>query len=139
MSEPKLRCQMRCLIPPSYRRFWTWVAVLMWSYQSCHASNRSFNRPVGLTRWVHNKTSSVLPRVVKVVASLKVSCSFMSQVRVTLAEPHRVTLELMKRLIDSGVGLAPHHAVEKAMAELQEILTVSERWEDKARACLQAR
>lgn len=63
----------------------------------------------------------------------------MSQVRVTLAEPHRVTLELMKRLIDSGVGLAPHHAVEKAMAELQEILTVSERWEDKARACLQAR
>uniref|UniRef100_A0A4W5KIS0 [histone H3]-trimethyl-L-lysine(4) demethylase n=1 Tax=Hucho hucho TaxID=62062 RepID=A0A4W5KIS0_9TELE len=56
-----------------------------------------------------------------------------------LSSPHRVTLELMKRLIDSGVGLAPHHAVEKAMAELQEILTVSERWEDKARACLQAR
>lgn len=56
-----------------------------------------------------------------------------------MAEPHRFTLELMKRLIDSGVGLAPHHAVEKAMAELQEILTVSERWEDKARACLQAR
>uniref|UniRef100_A0A8C4GSM0 [histone H3]-trimethyl-L-lysine(4) demethylase n=1 Tax=Dicentrarchus labrax TaxID=13489 RepID=A0A8C4GSM0_DICLA len=45
----------------------------------------------------------------------------------------------VRRLIDSGVGLAPHHAVEKAMAELQEILTVSERWEDKARACLQAR
>uniref|UniRef100_A0A8C4FEH8 [histone H3]-trimethyl-L-lysine(4) demethylase n=1 Tax=Dicentrarchus labrax TaxID=13489 RepID=A0A8C4FEH8_DICLA len=50
-----------------------------------------------------------------------------------------LSLSLMKRLIDSGVGLAPHHAVEKAMAELQEILTVSERWEDKARACLQAR
>uniref|UniRef100_A0A6Q2Y4P2 [histone H3]-trimethyl-L-lysine(4) demethylase n=1 Tax=Esox lucius TaxID=8010 RepID=A0A6Q2Y4P2_ESOLU len=64
---------------------------------------------------------------------------WLDEVRVALAEPHRVTLELMKRLIDSGVGLAPHHAVEKAMAELQEILTVSERWEDKARACLQAR
>uniref|UniRef100_A0A8C4FAD5 [histone H3]-trimethyl-L-lysine(4) demethylase n=1 Tax=Dicentrarchus labrax TaxID=13489 RepID=A0A8C4FAD5_DICLA len=64
---------------------------------------------------------------------------WLDEVRVTLSEPHRVTLELMKRLIDSGVGLAPHHAVEKAMAELQEILTVSERWEDKARACLQAR
>uniref|UniRef100_A0A665WT49 [histone H3]-trimethyl-L-lysine(4) demethylase n=1 Tax=Echeneis naucrates TaxID=173247 RepID=A0A665WT49_ECHNA len=61
---------------------------------------------------------------------------WLDEVRITLAEPHRVTLELMKRLIDSGVGLAPHHAVEKAMAELQEILTVSERWEDKARACL---
>uniref|UniRef100_A0A7N6AMF5 [histone H3]-trimethyl-L-lysine(4) demethylase n=1 Tax=Anabas testudineus TaxID=64144 RepID=A0A7N6AMF5_ANATE len=64
---------------------------------------------------------------------------WLDEVRITLAEPHRVTLELMKRLIDSGVGLAPHHAVEKAMAELQEILTISERWEDKARACLQAR
>uniref|UniRef100_A0A3P8VVD3 [histone H3]-trimethyl-L-lysine(4) demethylase n=1 Tax=Cynoglossus semilaevis TaxID=244447 RepID=A0A3P8VVD3_CYNSE len=64
---------------------------------------------------------------------------WLDEVRLTLSEPHRVTLELMKRLIDSGVGLAPHHAVEKAMAELQEILTVSERWEDKARACLQAR
>uniref|UniRef100_A0A3Q3W480 [histone H3]-trimethyl-L-lysine(4) demethylase n=1 Tax=Mola mola TaxID=94237 RepID=A0A3Q3W480_MOLML len=64
---------------------------------------------------------------------------WLDEVRVTLAEPQRFTLELMKRLIDSGVGLAPHHAVEKAMAELQEILTVSERWEDKARACLQAR
>lgn len=75
------------------------------------------------------------------MALFKVLCCllFTSQVRVTLAEPHRVTLELMKRLIDSGVGLAPHHAVEKAMAELQEILTVSERWEDKARSCLQAR
>uniref|UniRef100_A0A674BRB4 [histone H3]-trimethyl-L-lysine(4) demethylase n=1 Tax=Salmo trutta TaxID=8032 RepID=A0A674BRB4_SALTR len=64
---------------------------------------------------------------------------WLDEVRMMLAEPHRVTLELMKRLIDSGVGLAPHHAVEKAMTELQEILTVSERWEDKARACLQAR
>uniref|UniRef100_A0A8C6KIE1 [histone H3]-trimethyl-L-lysine(4) demethylase n=1 Tax=Nothobranchius furzeri TaxID=105023 RepID=A0A8C6KIE1_NOTFU len=64
---------------------------------------------------------------------------WLDEVRVTLSEPHCVTLELMKRLIDWGVGLAPHHAVEKAMAELQEVLTVSERWEDKARACLGAR
>uniref|UniRef100_A0A8C9VNP2 Lysine-specific demethylase 5A n=1 Tax=Scleropages formosus TaxID=113540 RepID=A0A8C9VNP2_SCLFO len=64
---------------------------------------------------------------------------WLDEVRVALGEPQRVTLELMKRLIDSGVGLAPHHAVEKAMAELQEVLTVSERWEDKARTCLQAR
>jgi histone demethylase JARID1 len=45
----------------------------------------------------------------------------------------------MRKLMDSGVGLAPHPAVEKAMAELQELLTVSERWEEKARICLQAR
>lgn len=64
---------------------------------------------------------------------------WLDEVRLTLMEPQRLTLELMKRLIDSGVGLAPHHAVEKAMAELQELLTVSEHWEEKARTCLQAR
>ncbi|XP_051974150.1 lysine-specific demethylase 5A-like [Xyrauchen texanus] len=64
---------------------------------------------------------------------------WLDEVRLTLMETQRVTLELMKRLIDSGVGLAPHHAVEKAMTELQELLTVSEHWEERARACLQAR
>uniref|UniRef100_A0A9J8D236 Lysine-specific demethylase 5A n=1 Tax=Cyprinus carpio carpio TaxID=630221 RepID=A0A9J8D236_CYPCA len=64
---------------------------------------------------------------------------WLDEVRLTLMEPQRLTLELMKRLIDSGVGLPPHHAVEKAMAELQELLTLSEHWEERARACLQAR
>lgn len=45
----------------------------------------------------------------------------------------------MRKLIESGVGLAPHPACEKTMAELQDLLTVSERWEEKARVCLQAR
>uniref|UniRef100_A0A8C5HVP3 [histone H3]-trimethyl-L-lysine(4) demethylase n=1 Tax=Gouania willdenowi TaxID=441366 RepID=A0A8C5HVP3_GOUWI len=79
-----------------------------------------------------------LPQLPRLKQELQ-QARWLDEVRLTLAEPQRVTLELMKRLIDSGVGLAPHHAVEKAMAELQEILTVSEKWEDKARACLQAR
>ncbi|MBZ3887808.1 Lysine-specific demethylase 5A [Sciurus carolinensis] len=64
---------------------------------------------------------------------------WLDDVRLTLSDPQQVTLDVMKKLIDSGVGLAPHHAVEKAMAELQELLTVSERWEEKAKVCLQAR
>ncbi|TMS02525.1 Lysine-specific demethylase 5A [Larimichthys crocea] len=64
---------------------------------------------------------------------------WLDEVRVTLAEPHRVTLELMKRLIDSGVGLAPHHAVEKSHGRTARDPHCLERWEDKARACLQAR
>uniref|UniRef100_G3QPI6 [histone H3]-trimethyl-L-lysine(4) demethylase n=1 Tax=Gorilla gorilla gorilla TaxID=9595 RepID=G3QPI6_GORGO len=64
---------------------------------------------------------------------------WLDEVRLTLSDPQQVTLDVMKKLIDSGVGLAPHHAVEKAMAELQELLTVSERWEEKAKVCLQAR
>ncbi|OBS77220.1 hypothetical protein A6R68_16327 [Neotoma lepida] len=58
---------------------------------------------------------------------------WLDEVRLTLSDPQQVTLDVMKKLIDSGVGLAPHHAVEKAMAELQELLTVSERWEEKAK------
>ncbi|KAJ1166012.1 hypothetical protein NDU88_006424 [Pleurodeles waltl] len=64
---------------------------------------------------------------------------WLDEVRMTLSDPQRVTLDVMKKLIDSGVGLASHHAVEKAMAELQELLTVSEKWEEKAKACLQSR
>lgn len=64
---------------------------------------------------------------------------WLDEVRMTLSDAQRVTLDVMKKLIDSGVGLASQHAVEKAMAELQELLTVSERWEEKAKACLQSR
>uniref|UniRef100_A0A3Q3JX86 [histone H3]-trimethyl-L-lysine(4) demethylase n=1 Tax=Monopterus albus TaxID=43700 RepID=A0A3Q3JX86_MONAL len=50
-----------------------------------------------------------------------------------------LTLETMRRLIDQGVGLSPHPSVENAMARLQELLTVSEHWEDKASSLLKAR
>ncbi|XP_073325651.1 lysine-specific demethylase 5B-B isoform X3 [Pagrus major] len=55
------------------------------------------------------------------------------------AQPATLTLETMRRLIDQGVGLVPHPSVEKAMARLQELLTVSEHWEDKASSLLKAR
>uniref|UniRef100_A0A671V4R6 [histone H3]-trimethyl-L-lysine(4) demethylase n=1 Tax=Sparus aurata TaxID=8175 RepID=A0A671V4R6_SPAAU len=55
------------------------------------------------------------------------------------AQPASLTLETMRRLIDQGVGLVPHPSVEKAMARLQELLTVSEHWEDKASSLLKAR
>ncbi|XP_062248661.1 lysine-specific demethylase 5B-B isoform X1 [Platichthys flesus] len=54
-------------------------------------------------------------------------------------QPASLTLETMRRLIDQGVGLSPHPSVEKAMARLQELLTVSEHWEDKASSLLKAR
>lgn len=50
-----------------------------------------------------------------------------------------VSLEVMRKLIEDGVGLVPHPACEKAMAELQQLLTQSEKIEEKAKQCLQAR
>lgn len=60
-------------------------------------------------------------------------------VQQTSAQPSTLTLETMRRLIDQGVGLTPHPSVEKAMARLQELLTVSEHWEDKTSSLLKAR
>ena len=48
-------------------------------------------------------------------------------------------LDTMRRLIDQGVGLVPHSSVEKAMARLQELLTVSEHWEEQALSLMEAR
>lgn len=50
-----------------------------------------------------------------------------------------VTLEQLRKLIDSGVSIAPRPAVERAMAELQELLNLSEAWEEKAKAFLQSK
>ncbi|XP_030639684.1 lysine-specific demethylase 5B-B isoform X2 [Chanos chanos] len=53
--------------------------------------------------------------------------------------PHGLSLDSMRRLIDQGVGLSPHVSVERTMARLQELLTVSEHWEEKAHGLLRAR
>lgn len=54
-------------------------------------------------------------------------------------DPGTLTIDVMRRLIDLGVGLAPHTTVEKAMAKLQELLTMSEHWDDKCKSLLKAR
>lgn len=54
-------------------------------------------------------------------------------------EPGTLTLDVMRRLIDLGVGLTPHPTVEKAMAELQELLTMSEHLDDRCKSLLKAR
>ena len=79
-------------------------------------------------------------RVSKLFTSQELSQAlWLDEVRATLQIPNSVTLDTLRKLIDSGVSLVPHPAVEKAMAELQELLTVSERWEEKAKICLQAK
>lgn len=50
-----------------------------------------------------------------------------------------LTLDAMRQLIDRAVGLTSDPAIERAMARLQELLTVSEQWEEKAQALFKAR
>jgi len=87
---------------------------------------------VVLTMWWLAYSVSVCHQVLQ-------QARWLDDVRGSLSVPSQVTLDVMRKLMESGVGLAPHPACEKAMAELQELLTQSERWEEKARICLQAR
>uniref|UniRef100_A0A8D0HTP4 [histone H3]-trimethyl-L-lysine(4) demethylase n=1 Tax=Sphenodon punctatus TaxID=8508 RepID=A0A8D0HTP4_SPHPU len=66
--------------------------------------------------------------------------AWLDEVKQTLRSPQeRVTLAVMRALIASGCDMAPSPAVDKAMAELQELLTIAQRWEEKAQMCLEAR
>ncbi|XP_059944239.1 lysine-specific demethylase 5D-like isoform X6 [Mesoplodon densirostris] len=51
----------------------------------------------------------------------------------------RGSLVIMQRLLVTGAKVASSPSVDKARAELQELLTIAERWEEKAHFCLEAR
>ncbi|NWI73191.1 KDM5B demethylase, partial [Dryoscopus gambensis] len=79
-----------------------------------------------------------LPQLAELRTRLE-QARWLEDVHLACSEQNSLTLDDMRRLIDSGVGLAPYPAVEKAMAKLQELLTVSEHWDDKARNLIKAR
>uniref|UniRef100_A0A3B4AC24 [histone H3]-trimethyl-L-lysine(4) demethylase n=1 Tax=Periophthalmus magnuspinnatus TaxID=409849 RepID=A0A3B4AC24_9GOBI len=102
--------------------------------------------------------SDMVPSVAEIQGLLEVSFDFdvdlpeLPRLRVRLeqarwleavqqesSQPKTLSVETMRRLIDQGVGLGPHPSVERAMARLQELLTMSEHWEDKAISLLKAR
>lgn len=78
-----------------------------------------------------------LPEVPKLKQVLQ-QAQWLDEVKETLQDPD-LTVDSMRKAIEHGVGLAPHTACEKAMSDLQEMLTVSERIEEKAKQCLQAK
>lgn len=63
----------------------------------------------------------------------------MEKVQNATDEDENMSLDVMRDLLNESVNLAPHAAVEKALAELQQLHTISERLEDRARQMLQAR
>uniref|UniRef100_A0A674G8E3 [histone H3]-trimethyl-L-lysine(4) demethylase n=1 Tax=Taeniopygia guttata TaxID=59729 RepID=A0A674G8E3_TAEGU len=59
--------------------------------------------------------------------------AWLEEVTATLRSPRaRVPLPAMRGLIQAGRTVAPSPAVDVAMAELQELLTIAQRWEEKA-------
>uniref|UniRef100_A0AAQ4Q7I5 [histone H3]-trimethyl-L-lysine(4) demethylase n=1 Tax=Gasterosteus aculeatus aculeatus TaxID=481459 RepID=A0AAQ4Q7I5_GASAC len=72
---------------------------------------------------------------------LKEQGHWLAEVRRTLGteggERQEVTLEVLRSLMEAGCNVPQSVSVETAMAELQELLTIAERWEEKAQICLE--
>ncbi|XP_035014552.1 lysine-specific demethylase 5C isoform X3 [Hippoglossus stenolepis] len=87
---------------------------------------------------------SKLPVVVPECDSLqglKEQGHWLAEVRRTLGteggERQEVTLDVLRILMQAGCSVPQSVSVETAMAELQELLTIAERWEEKAEICLE--
>ncbi|KAJ0064882.1 hypothetical protein NL108_017028, partial [Boleophthalmus pectinirostris] len=74
---------------------------------------------------------------------LKEQGRWLADVRCTLGtdsgERQEVTLPVLRSLMEAGCNVPQSISVETAMAELQELLTIAERWEEKAQICLEQR
>lgn len=65
---------------------------------------------------------------------------WLDDVRLTLEKSaNSLTLDSLRDLMEEAAPLAPHPTVEKSLADLQELITSGEKWEEKAKICLQAR
>uniref|UniRef100_A0A3Q3JXQ1 [histone H3]-trimethyl-L-lysine(4) demethylase n=1 Tax=Monopterus albus TaxID=43700 RepID=A0A3Q3JXQ1_MONAL len=89
---------------------------------------------------------SKLPVVVpecNLLQGLKEQGHWLAEVRRTLGaeevERREVTLDVLRNLMETGCNVPQSVSVETAMAELQELLTIAERWEEKAQICLEQR
>lgn len=89
---------------------------------------------------------SKLPVVVPectLLQGLKEQGHWLAEVRRTLAteggERQEMTLDVLRNLMEAGCNVPQSVSVETAMAELQELLTIAERWEEKAQICLEQR
>ncbi|XP_066500267.1 lysine-specific demethylase 5C isoform X2 [Hoplias malabaricus] len=86
---------------------------------------------------------AVLPVVApacELLAGLQEQGRWLEQVRRTLGpEGGEVTLAVLRNLMEAGCNVPQSVSVETAMAELQELLTIAERWEEKAQICLEHR
>jgi len=68
-------------------------------------------------------------------------CKWLEDVQSTLKPGtlSSIDVNVVRRLIQTGVGVVSHPSCERAMSELQQLLTASDTCEQKALKCLKAR
>ncbi|TRY98413.1 hypothetical protein DNTS_004962 [Danionella cerebrum] len=82
----------------------------------------------------------VIAPACQLLSGLQEQGRWLGEVRRTLGpEGSEVSLTVLRDLMEAGCGVPQSVSVETAMAELQELLTIAERWEEKAQICLEDR
>uniref|UniRef100_A0A3Q3WWL3 [histone H3]-trimethyl-L-lysine(4) demethylase n=1 Tax=Mola mola TaxID=94237 RepID=A0A3Q3WWL3_MOLML len=91
----------------------------------------------------HGAKLPVVAPECELLQGLKEQGHWLTEVRRTLGteggERQEVTLDVLRNLMEAGCNVPQSVSVETAMAELQELLTIAERWEEKAQICLEQR
>lgn len=83
---------------------------------------------------------AVVAPACELLSGLQEQGRWLGEVRRTLGpEGGEVTLVVLRNLMEAGCNVPQSMSVETAMAELQELLTIAERWEEKAQICLEDR
>lgn len=79
-----------------------------------------------------------LPEIPKLKQELRLA-KWLEQVNITLANTEDVSFDALQELLETGNTLPQKAAIEKAVSELRSLVALGERWEEKAKLCLQAR
>lgn len=79
-----------------------------------------------------------LPEIPKLKQELRLA-KWLEQVSATLANTEEVSFDTLQELLETGNSLPQKTAIEKAVSELRGLVALGERWEEKAKLCLQAR
>uniref|UniRef100_A0A3B4VQR3 [histone H3]-trimethyl-L-lysine(4) demethylase n=1 Tax=Seriola dumerili TaxID=41447 RepID=A0A3B4VQR3_SERDU len=112
----------------------------------CHTHQTRLDSPPPEQLQTLLEQGGKLPVVVpecSLLQGLKEQGHWLAEVRRTLGteggERQEVTLDVLRNLMEAGCNVPQSVSVETAMAELQELLTIAERWEEKAQICLEQR
>uniref|UniRef100_A0A8C9Z2C4 [histone H3]-trimethyl-L-lysine(4) demethylase n=1 Tax=Sander lucioperca TaxID=283035 RepID=A0A8C9Z2C4_SANLU len=147
------RCQQTSCADglPLYRLFFKAVLRTVEDFQSraqVLANDRDWRRdsqtPEQLQTLLEQgaKLLVVVPEY-NLLQGLKEQGHWLAEVRRTLGteggERQEVMLDVLRNLMEAGCNVPQSVSVETAMAELQELLTIAERWEEKAQICLEQR
>jgi len=79
-----------------------------------------------------------LPEISDLKLELK-AAKWLEHISEVLNQTDPISLDVIRGCVDQGIGLRKKQASEKPLSRLKELLYAADRWEEKAKLCLQAK